>query len=263
MAQPSTFYRMVTKGDQLGIGVAGSHFIRVSAVAKKPSPGKLPYCIPNELICGEIGRFLRLRIPPCAVVRSSDPPREVWFASLDFTEAGDTPAPVGVKGCAACATKEPDLSTGLLCFDILIANPDRHGGNIAFDVYRRRPQLRIFDHSHALFGCCGKGQGIDSLRSIGDAIAISGKAPIGGNRHCLLDHLATDEHLAKWEKRVRDLPGWFIDETCNGAIDLGVTATEAQEAAAFIKRRRDNLRNIIDGNHAEFAAIRQWGASYE
>jgi len=153
MRQPVGCYRIITVGRQLGVGVAGSHFLEVSAVAKK-NTARLPYCVPNELICGEIGRFLRLPVPPCGIVRSDVSRKDVWFASLDFTSAGDTPPPADAR---QCAKRLPDLVTGILCFDILVANTDRHCGNMAFES--RNLRMHIFDHSHALFGCAGSGQG--------------------------------------------------------------------------------------------------------
>ena len=61
-------YRLVSVGNQLGIGVAGSHYLTISAVGKQ-NVANAPYCIPNELICGELGRFLRLPAPPLGVVK--------------------------------------------------------------------------------------------------------------------------------------------------------------------------------------------------
>lgn len=255
MRRPTGSYRVISIGKQLGVGVADSYFLGLNAVAKKNTP-KVPYCIPNELVCGEIGRFLRLPVPPCGIVFSDDPKRkkETWFASLDFTPAGDTPPPVDAK---ACATKLPDLSTGLLCFDILIANADRHSTNLAF--FAHPLGMHIFDHSHALLGLGGVGW----LKAVWDTIGISDKGPTYGNRHCLLDYLREDTYFEKWIARVKLLPDFFVEEVCREASRFGISAEESEVVTKFLKHRRDNLRHIIWQHRAQFRGISQWGMKYE
>ncbi len=138
---------------QLGIGVAGSSHVSTSAVAKC-NGNNAPYCVPNELIASEIGRFLRLPLPPAGILDVPKPPAAMpqrhWFASLDFNLVGNALPPVE---CARCVAELPDLSAGLLLFDILIGNCDRHPGNFSVDFLAvNGPQMNIFDHSHALFG---------------------------------------------------------------------------------------------------------------
>lgn len=59
--------------------------------------------------------------------QSPNSPRQLderyWFASLDFNLTGITLLPVDVTQCVNLL---PELSAGLLLFDILIANCDRH-----------------------------------------------------------------------------------------------------------------------------------------
>jgi len=145
---PGGQYRLMSVGQQVSIGVAGSHFVTLDAVAKQNS-NNAPYCVPNEMICAELGQFLRLPIPPVGIVRESDPKALPWFASLNFNLTGNALPPVDPTTCVASL---PDLSTGLLIFDILITNSDRHAGNLAVDVLANPPKMTVFDHSHALFG---------------------------------------------------------------------------------------------------------------
>ena len=143
---PDAKYRVLTYGKQLGIGVAGSQYITIQAVAKENSPSA-PYCVPNELICGELGRLLRLPVPPMGIVTSAT--HQPMIASLDFNLTGNSLPPVDV---VKCENELSELSAGLLIFDIWIANCDRHRKNFSVDFLTKPPQMNVFDHSHALLG---------------------------------------------------------------------------------------------------------------
>jgi hypothetical protein len=49
---PTANYRLLSIGDPLKIGVADSRHLTVGAIGKQ-NVANAPYCIPNELICGE------------------------------------------------------------------------------------------------------------------------------------------------------------------------------------------------------------------
>lgn len=249
-------YRIESIGRQLGIGVAGSRYVYLSAVAKENSATAAPYCIPNELICGELGRFLRLPVPPVGIVTqaSSGP----LFASLDFNLTGNSLPPVNAMNCVRVL---PSLSAGLLLFDIWVANCDRHAENFSVDFYGTPPQMNIFDHSHALFGYAA-GQGETRLTTLRDRLGISWTTnnPIdsGKHRHCLLDAVNDDYYFDHWLTRIRATPDFYIEEVCEDARPYGLTAQEAAAAIDFLKARRDNMKDIIRNNQSEFSAIQAW-----
>ncbi len=147
---PSALYRIESLGRHLGVGVAGSRYVYLSAVAKE-NVANAPYCIPNELICGELGRFLRLPVPPAGIVTQAG--GSAMVASLDFNLTGNSLPPVNVNQCVRML---PTLSAGLLLFDIWIANCDRHEANFSLDTGTTPPQMSIFDHSHALVWLCAR-----------------------------------------------------------------------------------------------------------
>lgn len=254
MTQPN--YRIIAYGRQLGIGVAGSRYVTLSAVAKENSSAA-PYCVPNELICGELARMLRLPVPPLGIVKGTGGPPLV--ASLDFNLTGNSLPDVDV---AQCVAELPDLSAGLLMFDIWVANLDRHAGNFSVDFFAKPPQMNIFDHSHALFGYVA-GQGEVRLNGLIDRLGISWTTnnPIdsGKHRHCLLDAVTSDDHFDKWVDRIQAVPDYFVEEVCRDAGDYGLTSAESAAAAHFLKRRRDRLPDILQAHHAEFTAIKSWG----
>ena len=135
-----------------------------------------PYCVPNEVVCGEIGRFLGLPVPPAGVVYTPKGD-DLFYASLDFNLTGNALPPVNVTKCVSVLPRE---SAGVLLFDILIANSDRHGRNLSVDFSAKPPRMNIFDHGHALFGK-DAGNGVARLEKLSDRLGVS-----AGSRTCLL-----------------------------------------------------------------------------
>lgn len=208
----------------------------------------LKYCIPNEYICAELGRFLGLPIPPggICVKKGHDP--EVWYASLNFNLSATALPPVDPN---ICVTELPLESTGLILFDILIGNDDRHRNNLSLDLSNPSAKvLSVFDHSHAFFGPTN-GKGIDRLARNKNLLSIGG--------HCLLKAIRKDDHFAEWIERIKALPNYLIDQVCNVTVPYGmITSAEAAAAKDFLKHRRTEIENIIKANKSEFAGISTW-----
>ena len=220
---PGGRYRIIQFGQQLGVGVAGSTYAEISAVAKC-NTGPVPYCLPNELICTEVARFLCLPVPPAGIIHAPNAAATHWFASLDFNLTGNALPPVDP---AACYARLPDLATGVVLFDILVANPDRNRGNLSMDTSVSPPQMNIFDHGHALFGSVA-GQGQQRLQAMRDLLGLSG-TPTEDNQHCLLDVIAADTHFGKWMDRIGRLPDFYIEEVCRTSVGLGIDDAEAAD----------------------------------
>lgn len=244
---------LVGAGAKLKLGPTGVEVELDRKGIQQLSP-QVPYCIPNELICAEIGRFLYLPAPPAGTIHAPGANPPDWFASLDFNLTGNALPPVDP---ARSWAELPDLSTGLLLFDILVANCDRHRQNFSVDFLATPPVMSVFDHSHALFGF-QTGQGVQRFAELRDRLGVSGASRTHGNRHCLLDALTTDAHFGKWIERISALPNFLIEELCRDAVGLGITATEAVAAVDFLKYRRDNFRRIIDSSRTQFGGIQQW-----
>jgi hypothetical protein len=246
-------YRVIAVGNQVGIGATGSYYVTINAFAKQNGP-LAPYCIPNEMICAEIGRFLGLPLSPWGIVQAGAAPAENWFATLDFNLTASALPPIDPVAC--CATF-PDHSTGVLLFDTLTANSDRHTANLSADMLANPPSMNVFDHSHSLFGFVA-GQGSRRLIDLKDRLGMSGGPHTHGNRHCLLDAISTDSHFGKWFDRIGAIPDFLIEDCCNSAAEFGNTQRETKAAIGFLKRRRDNLRSIVEAHRGEFHSIQQW-----
>jgi len=117
-----------------------------------------------------IYRYHHLPIPPSGIVYAPNTQPQSWSASLDFNLVGATLPPVDTTACVA---RLPDLSTGLLLFDTLMTNCDRHRGNFAVDFLAQPPKMSVFDHSHALFGFQA-GWGQQRLRDLRDHLGVTG-----------------------------------------------------------------------------------------
>ena len=136
-----------------------------------------PYCIPNELISAQIGQFLKLPIPPFAITYSED--NDYYFSSLDFNFDRDQLPPVEPD---LCWEHLPRLCSGVMLFDILIANEDRHDENLVIDNVIKPSFMRVFDHDQALFGGGGNLAGTNRLTQLHDRLGVSGGVITGGNR---------------------------------------------------------------------------------
>ncbi len=247
-------YVLKSLGKQVGIGVAGTYHATLVAFAK--DNGALPYCIPNEYICAELGRFIRLPVPPTAIVQETG--RDPLFASLSCDFKGKTLPPVVPP---RCVQEDPFLATGLLLFDIWVANCDRHVKNFEVDYSTTPVSMNIFDHGHALFGYVG-GQGEARLNALMNRLGISvdpnNPALSGTHRHCLVDVLPTQDHFAPWIERIKATPDFLIESVCEEALPYGITLQEKDAAVRFLKHRRSTLEQLIAGHRPEFKAILNW-----
>lgn len=245
--------RVLYLGQPIGSGTTDGSNASVPVVAKTNCQ-KAPYCVPNELVCGELGRFLGLPVPAGEVCYSNSSNHQLFYVSLNFNLIGSTLPPVNTT---RCIKELPVESAGLLLFDILIGNADRHGRNFSVDFGVKPPIMNIFDHGHALFGK-DKGQGSERLTRLRDRLAISGGSRTQGNRHCILDQIDTDAHFGLWLERIRLLPDFVIDNLCAELPGLGCTKEESKAAADFLKYRSLKLEEIIVANKAEFTGMKSW-----
>jgi hypothetical protein len=249
----SAQYRIVSVTGPVGAGVSGSVWVHMNAVGKGNSPS-VPYSVPNEFICSNIGRLLGLPIPPCGMAQHPDS-KDPLFVSLDFNLTGSALPPVDP---AECVTKCLDISTGLLLFDCWIGNSDRHRGNLSFDALGTPPQMSIFDHGHALLGYV-QNAGVARLKQLVGRLAISGDpANTKGNRHCLLDALPDDRFFKSWIEKIGSVPDFQLEDVCREASSYGLSAPETAEILTFLKTRREKMREVIGAHRAEFKGIKQW-----
>lgn len=244
--------RLIRVINNVGLGITGSQFIELRAIAKQNVP-EAPYCIANEYICGRIGRLLGLPVPPVGLMSAGGTIADVRFASLDFNFTGINLPPLTL---AQCQNMAPRIKTGIILFDVFIANSDRHRGNLAQDA-ANPANLAVFDHSHALLGTVA-GEGRQRLIDMEDSLGITGGGVTGGNIQCLLRNLPTANFLQEWVHRIRWIPNYFIEDICREVVGMGVTQDESDAVADFLIRRKDYMVALLNDNQAQFHGITQW-----
>ena len=127
--------------ERVVLGTTGVSRVVIPAFEKTNSRLS-PYCVPNEHICAEIGRYLRLPIVPGAVTLERGSIPKFWYSTLELGNELPLP-PVDPVECIA---RLPKQCTGIVLFDILIANCDRTVSNMFIDRSSDPPELRLFNH---------------------------------------------------------------------------------------------------------------------
>lgn len=233
-------------------GVSDTRRVRLEGFAKVNSV-TYPYCVANEFLASKLGVRLGITMPPGTLVKADDLGEPGW-ATLTF---GDALPPIDPRSVVSA---RPDMSAGVVVFDILIVNTDRHTRNLAYRPSEGR--LEVFDHSHALFGpdAASVAERFSRARS---HLAVTGAWP-RTNRHCLIDHVTSAIALMGWAEKIqRELADEFIIEGCREVAQFGIGPSQAEsdEMAMFLRNRRDALKDLIRENRSEFRAIdsEDWG----
>lgn len=206
---------LFTGKDPLQVITDGKGFGECRALHKECWEGS-PQSIWNDFIASEIGYSLRLPIPACALTEWNN---RRFFSSLDFNWGGNELPPIEPDFAWEYL---PDLCTGVLLFDILIANNDRHDKNLCTDKGAAPTLMRVFDHDQALLGGNGAPRGIERLNVLRNRLGIGGSRVTGGSGHCLLPVIDSQNHFPKWVKRIYSIPPWFIQDLCDYASDAGM-----------------------------------------
>jgi len=231
-------------------GVNESYTIKTRAIGKG-NHQNFPYLIANEWIAANVGHFLGLPIPPFGLMRKADN-RTAMFASVRF----DGKIPTQHADPDVLWARDKELCAGILLFDILIANCDRHAGNIKVNSKANPTRVHIFDHDRALFHVY-PGEGIKRLGSLVNRIGISGGKISGGNRHCLIDVIDSADYFLVWIDRIFTMPRPFIQMVC-GRKGIGISNAEIREVVGFLDDRRMRLPYLLKSEKAQFSKITHW-----
>lgn len=165
---------------------------------------------------------------------------DTYYFSLDFNIAGQQLPPVDPGAVVAA---HPELSWGIILFDILVMNSDRHAGNVALDAATQKVQ--IFDHSHAMLT---PGGDIDqNLSSRQHSLAIGG--------HCLAQEIGSRAGMQTWLDRIQMIPDYFIEGVVAAATECGVPANKAVDISDFLKDRRDSLGTLVSSHLTAFPKL--------
>lgn len=250
-------YRIVAPLRQLP--GASENYLYEMRGAAKANTTDAPFCVANEYVAGEIGRILGLPIPPGGLVEEDAQTGDPMYVSLEFSQAGGASLPgLSRTDLDWLINNDAATATGVLLFDIWIANADRHRGNLSLDRSRSPPVLHVYDHSHALFGV-EPNSGSTRLNVAEGALGVTGNPTHPPNRHCLLDELTTAEHMDTWINRIQQVPDFIIERLVNTLEGLGYDEGVVGHLEDFIKERRANIPSLLSNEQSEFTSITNWG----
>lgn len=244
-------YRM---GPALG-GVTGLFEAEISIYAKPNADQQIasPYLLGNDWIASKIAEKIGLPTPPSAIVEIDTPQHGVrnYFATLNFGQHFQVFDP------DLCVKTDLMICTGILLFDILIANPDRHSANLSFAWHAKPAAVLLFDHGHALLGHVAQ-NGPKRLSDLKDRLGCSGGMVTQQNRHIFLDKINSDKYFDYWLDRIEKLPNYQIEDACFCPYDIGLNQQERAMVCDFIKHRRDTIRRLVANEQREFRGITQF-----
>jgi hypothetical protein len=243
-------HRVATTGKPVGIGVCATLHGSLSAYLKPIE--KSSYVGANELICGEIGRFLGLPIPAGGIAFSGVRGSPAYYASVSFNHSPEELPPADTL---EIARHKPDQMAAVVVFDALIANLDRHNKNLAYSP--RFGGLLVYDHSHALLGET-YGAGIERLNAMREKLCLNLDKATDPRytRHCLGDHIKDASNLVKWIEFVREMPASWLERVIK-TQGVGISSEERTAALDFLIYRKDNLRAIFQRNQHQFPNLQQ------
>ena len=158
--------KLITDGKAGDINVDKTWTVKTEAVGKSQWT-ESPYLMANEWIAANIAHFLRLPVPPFAIVSKKSRNTAMF---ISYSCEGDT-TPDDVDPAALYA-KFPSECTGIVVFDILLVNCDRNGGNLKVDNPASPKAFYLIDHERALFYIYKPG-GIRRLRSRQDRLGVT------------------------------------------------------------------------------------------
>lgn len=202
---PDSFHLTSDLGP-VGTGVCSARRGELHCVYKTNPPGA-PLVVANEWISYRLAEHIGLPVPKAGLMRIKGEPA---FASIHFgVSTAPSPPPIDPR---AAMTDFPTVCHGIIAFDILVANSDRHRGNLARLSDRK---LVAFDHSHALFhGTCDLSRFRTFDNDLGIGLPPPGaSAPLTpGNSHCLATQMTDGDKIQPWLHRIMAIPDWLFDD---------------------------------------------------
>lgn len=251
----TVIYRITKLGDARRAGINRPFEARVGGLAK--SNDESPFTIANEIVCARIGQVLGLPVP--AGVLSQDPEKKLHYLSLNVGQEGrELPPVIPVDFCS----DEPMLAAGIVVFDALIANGDRHRKNLCRDTTfdDEPPRVSVYDHGHALFGT-DPPTGLERLELAADRLGCVDDEACIAKDSCLIDQALEPAMIEHWIKRAAAIPRFVFEDICREVGEtpgLNVSAGEAADLADWLAGRASGLSNLIWQNQESFPGV-TWG----
>ncbi len=237
-----TARRINVREERVKGSTSGAHYADLAARAKSNSAIS-PYCVPNEFIYQKLGDWLGLPVAGGIVIEREWDDQNFLYAAFDFSQDGERFPPVVPEDCVMAL---PTVCTGIVLFDIFIANSDRSRNNLFFDADSQTPYLLLFDHECALLGATANQAEARLTGSVKNHLGIPG--------HCLKSLTSVQSLMeSAWMQRINNLPDYLIEDVCREAAPYGMTPPETDAVIAFLSERRSSLLSLIQRHKSEFA----------
>lgn len=235
---PATNYRIWGWGKSVEGSTAGAVHIAIAGIAK-PQSERYPFEVINEIICGDLGRAIRLPIPPGIVVKKEDD-NTLYHVSLNFSLSGEKLPPADPK---LIVGNYPAMASGVILFDLWVSNHDRYEHNLSYDEDARA--LQVFDHGRALL--CGK-EWRKRLENPDDRDII--------DSNCLSGEIREFSWFKHWADRIQALPATYIEDTVNEATRIGLPGEDAKFCIDHLLKRRAGLMEMVTKHKGIFHNLR-------
>jgi hypothetical protein len=220
----SGIFRVLSYGDEVGEGDSVASYCTLGAIAKQAG-ADLPLLVINELMAFRIGMLLGLPVIPGVVLSDGN---RTTYLSLRFGPENEKPPAIIPD---ELVTDEPELACGVVAFDCLIANADRHDRNLAYQ--RELIALSLFDHDRALFGKTGTSR----LTQLANEHCLEA--------HCVAQVLTDGSNFRPWMHRLADLKSYQLEAIVAASAREADIGTSAKDAADILCRRRDAVGAML------------------
>jgi hypothetical protein len=207
------------------------------------------YELANEVLCLRLAQILKLPIPYGGIIEKDG---HLYFASLEYGIAPET-LPKPTKGDVRMIAADAWLTCGIIVFDSWIVNEDRHEANLLYDRSTRMAYL--IDHGTAFFFGATPDKAVAELESYRDKLVVNSR------NHCLAAEATTLSDFNEWHRRVKGIPEYYIRESIDEAVELGLPAEHAAFCVDMLLERREHLKGLfLDGHQRAFPKLDKQGA---
>lgn len=236
------------------------HHFDVRGIGKSNCPS--PFAVANEYICSNLAYFVGLPVPPFCILHQG----MYYFVSLQVKQEGFRP-PFPYE----LALNNPDITTGIVLFDIFVANGDRKkesDGSIDSLLYNPGTKdVVIFDFSHALLGYQREGNA-DGRQESGTNLRLERlRDELGIDEpkcHSLVECLTTKQYFQKWLERIDKIPNWVIwkvvEQGCVFAdrTDHRLSLQEVTTCKEFLIARKGKVGKLACFHEERFNKLKNY-----
>lgn len=204
-----------------------------------------PYTLISEWLCADIASWLGLPIPGRQTV-----PYNGQCLGFEWRDESK-----GFMPGMESRLMNPDAIFGMLAFDILVCNRDRHSQNILF----QRPSpgvanysLQLIDHSHALIGELADFAALEKfIGSNPDPDAFLRKVPV--QLRALVNDLADFD---PWINKIENLPLAVLkDSVAQIPSSWKPNPDETGRVIDFVDSRKEAIRPLLQSGKDQFPNV--------